>query len=235
MATELTDQRVRRLPLGTQVARAIRRDIVLGHLTPGSVLVQERLCETYGVSRVPIRDALLTLLSEGFVQRNRRNQMVSAEWTPADLLDTFRIEALLCGLAARLATALATDDELDEIDEIVARGENAGDPPDRSIMAQASWEFHRRVNQTAGSRRLITSLRAVSVSFVQDFLKEIPDWWCHSREQHRHILEAMRSHDADRAEELMREHFEDAGRHLSNYLQEQGQSEPRVSLVPAII
>jgi DNA-binding GntR family transcriptional regulator len=219
MTTDLSaDHGVLRLPLGSQVARAIRRDIILGRLRPGTVLVQERLCETYGVSRVPIRDALLTLLSEGFVQRNRRNQMVSAEWAPNDLIDTFHIEALLCGLAARLATANATEDELQELDELLQRGENAGDPPDRSITAEVSWQFHRGVNRAARSRRLITSLRAVSVSFVQDFMKEVPDWWCHSREQHRAILEAMRAREADRAEMLMREHFEEAGRHVSQFL-----------------
>lgn len=222
MTSQLSaDHSILRLPLGTQVARAIRRDIILGRLAPGTVLVQENLCKTYGVSRVPIRDALLTLLSEGFVRRNKRNQMVSAEWTTDDLLDTFRIEALLSGLAARLAAANASDDDLQALDELLKRGEAAGDPPDRSITAEVSWQFHRGINRAARSRRLIAALRAVSVTFVQDFMKEVPDWWCHSREQHRQIFETIRRRDADQAEALMRAHFEEAGRHMAEFLREQ--------------
>lgn len=222
MTTDVSDASdahgILRLPLGTQVARAIRRDIILGRLAPGTVLVQERLCEIYDVSRVPIRDALLTLLSEGFVERNRRNQMVTAEWSPDDLLDTFRIEALLCGLAARLAVQNATDAELEEMDALLRRGEDAGDPPDRSITAAVTWQFHRSVNRAARSRRLIAALRAVSVHFVQDFMKEVPGWWCHSREQHREIFEAIRARDAELAERLMRHHFEEAGQHVARFL-----------------
>ena len=222
MSAELSeDHGVLRLPLGTQVARAIRRDIILGRLDPGTVLVQERLCETYGVSRVPIRDALLTLLAEGFVRRNRRNQMVSAEWSSDDLLDTFRIEALLSGMAARLASQNASDEEIHELDLLLKRGEAAGDPPDRSITAEVTWQFHRGINRAAKSRRLIASLRAVSVTFVQDFMKEVPQWWCHSSEQHRAIFEAVRARQPEVAESLMRDHFEAAGQYMAQILRQQ--------------
>lgn len=204
--------------LGAQVASSIRRDIVRGVIPPGTVLAQEQLCAEYDVSRIPIRDALLTLVTEGFVKRTRRNQVVTAEFTVDDVMDTFEIEGSLCAIAARRATGLATAEDLDRIDELLRRGEALGDPPERTTAAEVGWQFHQSVNRLAQSRRLVAALRAVSVTFLMDFMQEVPDYWRIAREQHRGIYEAIRDGDADRAEALTRQHFLDKGSYVANYL-----------------
>ncbi|WP_416976046.1 GntR family transcriptional regulator, partial [Streptomyces sp. 4F14] len=72
------------------VCAAIRDDIVSGFFAPGSRLTEEQLAKRYGVSRVPVREALRTLESEGFVRTRRHAGASVAEPTDqeaADLLD----------------------------------------------------------------------------------------------------------------------------------------------------
>lgn len=203
--------------LGRQIASAIRRDIVLGRLKPGARITQESLREVYDVSRIPIRDALLSLIAEGFVVRNERNQVTVAEFRPDDLADTFRIEAVLSGLTVERAATRATDEELAKISALVAK--DLEDPIDRRNAAKMAWEFHRTVNNTARSPRLIAALRAVSVPILQDFMIELDDWWRCSHEEHREIAAALQARDAQRAQDATVHHFHHAADALSGLLE----------------
>ncbi|WP_307202178.1 GntR family transcriptional regulator [Nocardioides zeae] len=205
--------------LGNQVASAIRRDIILGKLPDGSPLPQEKLCEIYGVSRIPVRDALLMLANEGFVVRNRRNQMIVNQFDAQDLVDTFKIEAFIASLATRRATLRGTDEEIAELEELVSAGESA---VDRDAIAKSSWAFHHKVNRMARSSRLIATLRAVSLPLMQDFMDEKAGWWGDTPEEHRAIYEAIRDRDPDTAEALTAQHFEHAALALLTYLENRG-------------
>lgn len=199
---------------GREIASRVRRDIVLGRVAAGTVLVQDQLCQVYGVSRMPARDALMMLANQGFVRQVGR-QMVVAEFDERDLIDTFHVEAVLCGLTARRAAELATDDDARRLREILHPDV---DPP--GGLAAISWEFHRQVNQLSASTRLLAALRTISVSFVQDFTESLPDWWHTSSDEHDDILDAIARHDGDRADHLMFEHFKHAGDQLAELIRE---------------
>ena len=207
---------VRQELLGRQIASAIRRDIILGRLAPGTRLTQERLREVYDVSRIPIRDALLSLHAEGFVTRNARNQVTVSEFRPEDLADTFRIEAVLSGLTAERAAVRATDEELEGLRRIAS--EELPQRIDKARAAQLAWEFHRSINKMARSPRLTAALRAVSVPFIQDFMRELDDWWQTSVEEHREIARAICARDAEAARDATVRHFDHAADALSAFL-----------------
>ena len=207
---------VRQELLGRQIASAIRRDIILGRLAPGTRLTQESLREVYDVSRIPIRDALLSLHAEGFVTRNARNQATVSEFRPEDLADTFRIEAALSGLTAERAAVRATDEELDDLRRIAS--EELQEPIDKARAARLTWEFHRSINKMARSPRLTAALRAVSVPFIQDFMRELDDWWRTSVDEHREIAAAICARDAEGAREATVRHFDHAADALSGFL-----------------
>lgn len=208
----------RQVSLGQQVASAIRRDIILGNLETGSALPQEKLCDLYGVSRIPVRDALLLLANEGFVVRNKRNQMVVTTFEAQDLVDTFRIEAYIASLATYRATLKASPSDLDELEAIL----DHGDAEPEGGVAKSSWSFHHKLNRLAGSSRLRAMLRAVSLPLLQDFLDEGANWWVDSDSDHRAILEAMREGRAEDAQALTQHHFEAASEALLRYLENHG-------------
>jgi DNA-binding GntR family transcriptional regulator len=90
------------------VCAAIRDDIIKGHFPPGSRLAEELLAKRYGVSRVPVREALRTLESEGFVRTRRHAGASVAELTEEESADLLEIRALLEPLGAARAAQRRT-------------------------------------------------------------------------------------------------------------------------------
>jgi len=204
---------LRQLPLGEQLSSAIRRDIITGKLPADTVLPQEKLCSLYAVSRIPVRDALILLSAQGFVVRNKRNQMVVARFTQEDLVDTIRVEAYLCGMAARHAATRATDEEISELLTLVE--EKPATPGQR---AQLSWQFHRKINAMAHSPRLAAALRAVQVPFAQDFRDDLSQWWETSADEHGALAAAVADRNEDKAQQLMVDHFEHIAQAVSGVM-----------------
>lgn len=211
-------QRLSQPSFGREIASRVRRDIVLGRVPAGTVLIQDQLCQVYGVSRMPARDALMMLDNQGFVRQVGR-QMVVAAFEERDLIDTFHVEAVLCGLTARRAAELATEEDIERLRNIL---HPEVDPP--GGVADIAWEFHRQVNLMSSSARLLAALRTVSVTFVQDFTESLPDWWHTSSDEHDDILDALATHDGDRADRLMFEHFKHAGDRLAELIREHSPS-----------
>ena len=217
LATE-TPAITRQASLGQQVASAVRRDIITGKIPAGTALTQASLCETYDVSRIPVRDALIGLANEGLLTRNRRNQMIVTGFSTQDVIDTFKAEAYLSGLAARRAALNANDADIAYLEGLIEQGDNLDAAADKRALARISWNFHHRVNRMADSPRLLATLRAVSIPLLQDFVSELPSWWDASQDEHRAIADALRARNADRVETLIFEHFLHGGDALLAYL-----------------
>lgn len=214
--------RLARAPLGRQIADALRRDVLFGHLAPGTRLGQQQLCEEFGTSRMPVRDALRQLTYEGFLVTDEGQHSVVAKLSRRDLHDIYVIEGLLHGLATKRVTEQATEEELDELDRRHDEMLGAERASDVESMADLNWHFHRRINQLARSRKLVTALRALALSIPRDYVVEFPEWVHRANEEHADILAAMRDRDGDKAELLMRQHVTDAGADLLSYLESKG-------------
>jgi DNA-binding GntR family transcriptional regulator len=213
---------LQRDPLGSQIASALRRDIYLGRLRPGTRLGQQELCEEFATSRMPVRDALRELVHDGLLTRISSRQLVVAPLSRNDLLDSFMIEGTLNGLAARLATTRADEKSLDALAGMHAEMLELAAAGNLADMAGVNWRFHRTINHLADSRKLIAALRIVSLDVPRDYLVQMPAWAKRSNIEHGLILDAMRAGDAEKAEKLMTEHLTASGAGLADHLVEQG-------------
>ncbi|MGH3756663.1 GntR family transcriptional regulator [Actinophytocola sp.] len=213
---------VHRAFLGSQIADVLRRDILLGRIKPGTRLAQQQLCEQFGTSRMPVRDGLRALSHEGLLTVDSGQHTVVAPLSKADLADSFLVEGMLTGLAARRASERASDAELDELDELHRKMIAAAKSRDQSAMAGLNWSLHRQINRLSGSRKLLAAIRAVSLDVPQDFLVQVPDWSIKSNREHYQILLAMREGRHDDVERLMLEHVVASGNGLIAYLESQG-------------
>jgi DNA-binding GntR family transcriptional regulator len=223
---------IQRAPLGSQIADALRQDILFGRLKSGTRLAQRQLCEQFGTSRMPVRDALRTLLHEGLLILDAGQHTLVARLSKSDLTDSFLIEGTLTGLAASRATELAGDDDLAELEALHAQMlEVANESPAAASaahsMADLNWVFHRKINRMARSRKLFEALRLVSLDVPRDFLDRLPDYHAKSNDEHAQILKAMHDKLPEQAQRLMAEHVLSSGWALISYLEVQG-----VSLVP---
>jgi DNA-binding GntR family transcriptional regulator len=212
--------RVQRTPLSNQIADALRADIVFGRVEPGERLGQQQLCERFGTSRMPVRDALRELTYEGLLSSDQGGHAVVATMSRAYIEDSYVIDGILQGLAARRIATDVSEEQLTELrrinDAIAAVGADA------DALGELNREFHSRIVAFAGSRKLEVALRATSMSMPTNasFLTQFPEWRERVAPEHQVIIDAIASGDADRADELMREHVASAGRHLTRYLLE---------------
>ncbi len=100
------------LRLSEQLCEKIEEQIVTGALRPGARLDEQELAAEFGVSRTPIREALIQLASAGLVDTRPRRGAVVAEIEPHRLCEMFDVMAELEAMCARLAARRITEDEI---------------------------------------------------------------------------------------------------------------------------
>lgn len=140
------------------VCTAIRHDIVSGVFPRGSRLTEEVLARRYGVSRVPVREALRTLESEGFVVTRRHAGACVAEPTEREAADLLEIRVLLEPLGAARAAQRRTEAHLKVLRGLVRLGqERARRGKGEDLRSLGGW-FHDTLAQASGSPALIALL-----------------------------------------------------------------------------
>jgi DNA-binding GntR family transcriptional regulator len=219
--TPLAD-RVSRETLGRQIANALRNEILLGALRPGQHLNQQQVCDQFGVSRMPVRDAFMLLTYEGFVVDEGAGRLVVARLTRQDLEDIYMIEGILHGIACRRTTMLATPEQLNELKKLHERLADAVQAGDGSAMATLNWAFHRRINQLSASPKLTAALRPLAQSIPRELFSSVPSWGRKAVGVQQKLLTAMRARNADKAEAIMVKHVNDAGADFIKFLQDRG-------------
>lgn len=144
------------------VCTAIRDDIVDGSFPPGTRLTEELLARRYGVSRVPVREALRTLESEGFVISRRHAGACVAEPTEQEAADLLDIRALLEPLGAARAAQRRTEAHLKVLRGLVRLGQQRAERGQLSDLRSLGDWFHETLAQASGSpslASLLTQLR----------------------------------------------------------------------------
>ena len=189
----------------------IRQAILDGRLEPGSRLKEEELARELGISRTPVREALLVLQAEGLIETTPNRGAVVGSHDADDLIDLYQLRALLEGYAARQAAARVSDEEIGLLRESCDRFDRiAGD--DVRELVKENLLFHSAIHAAAGSARLSGMLRRViELPLVyKSYVWYPPDQKRISAHYHRQITNALSVRDAERAELVMREHVFEA-------------------------
>ncbi|MFD9079738.1 GntR family transcriptional regulator [Streptomyces erythrochromogenes] len=192
------------------VCTAIRDDIVSGVFEPGGRLTEEVLARRYGVSRVPVREALRTLESEGFVTTRRHAGACVAEPTAQEAADLLELRMLLEPLAAARAARRRTDAHLKVLRGLVRLGqERARRGQGEDLRALGGW-FHETLAQASGSPGLIALLTQMRHKVAWMFVVEAPVRPAESWAEHGAIVDAVARGDAERARTLAAVHADRA-------------------------
>ncbi len=211
-----------------QAANELRDRILTGRLRPGDRLDLDRLTAEFGISRTPVREALLELSYEGLVAITPRSGMAVVGITPEDAVDNFAILAALAGKGAELATARITPTELDELRTLAAAVDDAPD------VVAANRRFHRAINLAARSPRLLTHIRQAVRVVPGNYFELFPEQQERSRHEHAALLDAMDRGDGHGARAIMEAHVLTAGEALGGWLAEVARPPAASALVPLL-
>jgi DNA-binding GntR family transcriptional regulator len=190
------------------VLKELRADIVLGLLEPGSQVVQESLALRYGVSRVPLREALKILEGEGLVIYHPHRGYFVMELSVEELLEVYRLRALLEAEAIRAAVPNLTATDLDELRELLGEVERWSGEGDLASLTLANRAFHFAIFERSAMPRLVRVLQ--QLWDATDVYRAIYFRSASNRSridgEHRQIVAALEARDAEGAVVAHEEH-----------------------------
>jgi DNA-binding GntR family transcriptional regulator len=188
----------------------LRELIIEGRIPPGTRLVEQALTAALHVGRTPLREALLRLEHDAVIERRDAGSLYVTELSSEELSELLGMRAVLESYCARLAAARITDRELDDIADAHRTAVEAEAKGDFVALAAAGTRFHDLINAASRAHRctsVINDLRDWAVRYRPQGLTTTANRQL-SIEHHAAILEALRAHDADRAEQLVRHHLD---------------------------
>ncbi len=198
-------------PTRTHVFKELERAIFDGALSPGTILTEVKLSTELGVSRTPVREALMQLELEGLVKTIPGKGMVVVGVTESDMNDIYILRTRIEGLASRRAAEHITDAELDALEEIVELQEFYVSRSDFMQVWHLDNRFHELLYECCRSRPLKQVL-----TMFHNYIQKAREATVRggraaaSTMEHRNILDALRVRDADLAEERMATHVSNA-------------------------
>ena len=189
----------------------IREAIIDGRLLPGQRLKEEELARELGISRTPVREALLVLQAEGLVDAEPNRGAAVRAHDAADLDDLYQLRALLEGYAARRAASRIT---LEQVAGLWSSCDRFDAINDRNVkeLVKENLLFHNTVLDAAGSSRTAGMVRKViELPLVYNSYRWYSaDQMRISAHYHHQIVRALADAEADRAELIMKEHLFEA-------------------------
>lgn len=129
-----------------QVADELRRRILTGELTEGVQLLQEQLASEFGISKVPIREALHQLTAEGFVVQEFHRGATVAGLSPDEIMEVFELRTLIEVWLLELGMAAATEDDVQVAKDLARNIDELKDPAD---FPDLNWRFHEALYKPA--------------------------------------------------------------------------------------
>lgn len=196
-------------PLREIVFETIREAIISGVLKPGERLMEVQLAEEMGVSRTPVREAIRKLELENFVVMIPRKGAYVADISTKDVVDVFEIRSALESLAAGLAAERITEEELEELKQILVQN---GESQSLEEVIAVDTKFHDVLYKASRNERLvqiISNLREQIQMFRSTTLAS-PGRIKNTLEEHKKIVAAVAERNILLAQELAQEHIENA-------------------------
>jgi DNA-binding GntR family transcriptional regulator len=196
-------RRPKRERFSDEVAAELREMILSGRLAQSERIDQDAVADAHGMSRLPVREALITLEQEGLVVTEPRRGTYVATITPEDVVDQYEVYGLVAGIAAARAAARLTADQRGDLRRaheqfVKARGGAA--------QQRANSAFHRIINRAAG-QRLRSMLGLLARSLPSHHYMFDSAWAGLAADHHERILSAIERQDADGARAAMVDHL----------------------------
>jgi DNA-binding GntR family transcriptional regulator len=218
---------IERSSLHGELVTRLRDLVVEGELTPGTRLNERLLCERFGVSRTPLREAVKVLASEELVALQPNRGAVVTALTRADVRELFEVMGALEALAGELACERIDEARLAAIRALHYQMLLHHARAELHEYFRCNQQIHEKIVEAAGNFVLAATYRSLSgrIRRPRFMANQSHERWDHAVLEHGEILEALVARDGPRLGALLR-------RHLANKLEAVVAAiEPRAELV----
>lgn len=199
-----------RRTLHDELLERLRNLIVDGDLVPGDKVPEKELCERFGVSRTPLREALKVLANEGLVTLTPNRGATIANLTIADLEEAFPVMGALEALSGELACANMTQQELTEIRRVHEKMVSHYQARELKPYFRANRHIHELILEAARNETLTALYRSLEgrVRQARYLANMTDDRWPIAVEEHDQMIKALASRDGARLAAILKGHLE---------------------------
>lgn len=191
------------------VVESLREAIVTGQIKPGEHLIERDLSEQMGISTTPIKEAFRILGNEGLVITIPRKGTYVSELVETNIKEISMLRAVIEGLCAELAALKISDEQIMELDKQIERMESFYLNKDAEALAEENTKFHNLIREIANNpmiTNILNNIASFEMAFRKRALKETREL-NEGFTEHRTIIEAIKSKEAEKAKKLMEKHI----------------------------
>lgn len=196
-------------PLADTVSSELRAAILDGQLRPGERIRQEDVARRFGMSRIPVREALRQLASEGLVVLEPHVGARVASLDLEELDEIYQLRERLEPFAIARSTPKLSDQQIEELRSLVKRMEEVADPEDLTRWLGLDRRFHLATFAGAPLPRLLGLIEGFwnATQQYRRVYTLLPERLALAHAEHRLLLEALERRDPDDAERILQTHI----------------------------
>jgi DNA-binding GntR family transcriptional regulator len=202
------DYTIQRVSLVDNVTERLRGALLTGDIQPGERIRVTALEKRFGVSHIPIREALRRLEAEGLIVTLPQRAAVAAGVAIDDLAGIYDLRRIIEGHVARRAVELMSDEDVARVEAALAELEAAAAHPDSPLFWERHRDFHWAVLEPGANawvRRMVDQLWTAAERYVRLFVSETLD---RAMREHRELAAACRARRPDRVEAVLLRHLD---------------------------
>jgi DNA-binding GntR family transcriptional regulator len=190
-----------------QVVLAIKEAIISGSIKPGDQIVESRIAQELGSGIPLVREALIELEHQGFVQKTPYKGTTVTKLGPKEIKEIFQLRVELEALAVVWAKGHVRPADIKDLRKLINRMEQSAAAPDLDLFYESDLEFHRKLWDLSGNPYLANVLERMVVPLFAFFVMKTrreKESYIRSAEMHEKIVAALESNSAAEVGELMR-------------------------------
>ena len=197
----------------------LKQDIVCGKLPEKTALKQAELAEQYGVSRIPIRDALQRLKNEGWLVAHGKSSVMLRPLNANDAEDLYLMRLQIEPMLFDHALGNINFQTLGKARDILQQLQVTS-PDDMLLNGELNWQFHRCLYLPASRPVLFDTVAQMHLLCARyiGFQETTLDHFSHSQQEHEALLDAINENQYELADTILKQHIRSAGEKLVQYL-----------------
>ena len=190
----------------------LKHAIITGELTPGSRIVETVYANKLHISRTPLREALRKLELDGLVHYEHRRGVIVCAFTLSDIEEVFTIRNSMMMLLLPSVVERVTEEDIDALNEIVAKMDQALEKNDCDALAIYNRQFHGTLEHISDKKRILSVIDGQEEYIIRFSAVAIASLK-HRRaaqDEHHEIVRLLQAHDLEALKTLMQHHLDDS-------------------------